>query len=153
MSTAYWHIHHETLLEWTDNIQERIDYVRESKPPSEVEIRLRWMTPVRGVLPEPVVQAEKAYVQASETLVQAEKAYAQAWETLVQAAETLDQAYEARDQASETLGQAEKARVQAWETLVQAREACLPELEALHAREHPGCPWDGHTLFPGPVTE
>jgi len=25
---------------------------------------------------------------------------------------------------------------------------CQAELEALHAQEHPGCPWNGKTLFP-----
>jgi len=32
-----------------------------------------------------------------------------------------------------------------WE---RADAECLPALEALHAVECPGCPWDGKTIFP-----
>jgi len=40
----------------------------------------------------------------------------------------------------------------AWPTAHVAEEkayaASLPDLEKLHAVEHPGCPWNGSTLFP-----
>ena len=29
----------------------------------------------------------------------------------------------------------------------KAWEACKPQIEALHREEHPGCPWNGETLF------
>ena len=43
----YWHIHHEILCEaLTEPIQNRIDHIKKFKDPSEVETRLRCMTPV-----------------------------------------------------------------------------------------------------------
>jgi hypothetical protein len=35
----------------------------------------------------------------------------------------------------------------AWATYEKAWFKHKPELEALHAKEHPGCPWDGKTLL------
>lgn len=47
MKTYYWHIHHDTIAEPTEDIWERKKYVRECKPTSEVEIRLKLMLPVK----------------------------------------------------------------------------------------------------------
>lgn len=46
--TLYWHIHHGELIEDTDNIQERIEYVRNFKPSKEIPTRLELMTPVKN---------------------------------------------------------------------------------------------------------
>lgn len=45
-----------------------------------------------------------------------------------------------------------EARVRAWEAYDRAREAYALSRECadLHARECPGCPWDGRTISPGP---
>src|SRR3989304_1531707 len=54
----YWHIHHKDfLLEWSDDIQERIDFIQAEKPKHEVEIRLRLLKPVQGALPPKLVKA------------------------------------------------------------------------------------------------
>ena len=84
----YWHVHHEVLCEaLTEPIQNRIDYIKRYKYASEVETRLRCMTPV--LHPERLpVEWEEAYAK--------------------------------------------------W----------LPQIEALHKKEHPNCPWDGKTIFP-----
>lgn len=43
----YWHVHHETLCEMlTEPLQNRIDYIKWSKDPSEVGLRLKLLTPV-----------------------------------------------------------------------------------------------------------
>src|SRR3972149_3771905 len=60
----FWHIHHEVLLEWSDDIQERIDYIKAHKPPHEVETRLRLLKPVQGALPPKHVKAKAAYDKA-----------------------------------------------------------------------------------------
>ena len=44
----------------------------------------------------------------------------------------------------------DKARAaydKAWAAYDKARAAYLPEIEALHAKECPNCPWDGKTIF------
>jgi len=47
------------------------------------------------------------------------------------------------------------AYVKAWYAYVKARDACDNDIEALHAKEHPDCPWTlggQHTIFPVAVT-
>ena len=73
----FWHIHHEVLLEWSDDIQERIDYIKAHKPPHEVETRLRLLKPVQGALPPKLVKAKAAYAKAyDECLPQIEALHA-----------------------------------------------------------------------------
>ena len=98
----YWHVHHNVLCEaLTEPIQNRISYIRSSKPKGEVETRLRCM--------KPVLHPKKLPVKWSE-------AYAK-WE-------------------------------EAGAKLREAGAKCLPQIEALHKKEHPDCPWDGKTIFP-----
>jgi hypothetical protein len=37
----FWHIHHNTLVEWCYNYQERVDYILLEKPVEEQPLRLR----------------------------------------------------------------------------------------------------------------
>ena len=116
-----WHVHHEVLAEpLTEPLQARLDYIRTAKPASEVATRLRLISPVAGPLPEPPVQAWAAYNQA-------QAAYEEAWA-----------AYEKAEAAYE---KAEADYEKAWADYKL-------QLEALHSTEHPGCPWDGQTIFP-----
>ena len=48
----YWFLHHDTIVEWTDDIDERWDYVCRNKPLNELPTRLKWMRHVVGELPE-----------------------------------------------------------------------------------------------------
>lgn len=52
-----------------------------------------------------------------------------------------EKVYAAWEKADATWEQTRAAREQAY-------AACSPELEALHKRECPDCPWDGETIFP-----
>ena|SRR3990167_6298379 len=116
---VYWHIHHDEVVGWSAKIQERIDYIKRFKPRAEVPVRLRWMMPVIGVLPVEVQRAGARY-EATRVKYKAARAHDITW---------------AKCHA-------------AWLEYETARAKYQPELEALHAVEHPGCPWDGKTLFP-----
>jgi len=116
-----WHVHHDTLMEpLTEPIAERVKFILETKPSCEIETRLRWLAPVIGPLPGKWAEAQVAWAKA---LAEVDKAAAE-----------LDKA----------LIELDKARAE-WH---KARAECHAELEALHAQEHPGCPWDGTSLFP-----
>ena len=121
----FWHIHHEVLLEWSDDIQERIDYIKAHKPPHEVETRLRLLKPVQGALPPKLVKAKAAYAKARDAFVKARVAYAKARDAYDKAKAAYNKAY----------------------------DECLPQIEALHALECPGCPWNGTTIFPETTLE
>ena len=115
----YWHVHHEVLCEaLTEPIQNRIDYIKSSKPKDEIETRLRCMTPVLHPKKLPVKWRE-AYAKRSEAYEKRSEAYAKRSEAYAK-----------------------------WE---EADAECLPQIEALHKKEHPDCPWDGKTIFPEKV--
>lgn len=73
-SGMFWHIHHNVLVEWSDNIDERIYYIKKNKPANEIEIRLRLMKPVKGKLPTEMVKAYKAWDKAYKARNKADKA-------------------------------------------------------------------------------
>ena len=124
----YFHIHHSgDLIEWSANIKERIAYIKAQKPAEEIETRLKWMTPVQGKLPKSVGAARAEYGAALAEL---------------------DAALAKLLGAARAKYGAARAEYGAARAKLDAALANNPALEALHAAEHPGCPWDGHTLFP-----
>jgi len=156
----YWHIHHDELLEWSDNISKRIDFVISHKPNDEIETRLRLMKPVKGKLPAEVVKAWKARGKAweargkaREAYDKAREAYDKAWEARGKAWKARGKAWEAREKAREAYVKAWEAYDEAWEAYDKALRKHKKEIEALHRKECPDCPWDGNTIFPGKVME
>lgn len=117
-SGLFWHIHHDKLVGWTDNIDERIAYIKNNKPSNEIETRLRLMKPVKGKLPYELVKAVKACYKADKV-----------WDKAVMAWDMADKAWE-------------KA-YKAWDKADRVWEKYKPEIEALHKKEC-GCKeWDG----------
>ena len=114
---AYWHIHHDQLLEFSDNIEERIEYIKNNKPKDEVEIRLRLLKEVIGELPDELYKAREAY----------------------------DKAQDAYDKAYEAYGKALDAYDKAWEVYGKALNE--NKIENLHKTECPNCPWNGKSIF------
>ena len=133
VGSPMWHLHHEELLEWlTEPLINRVEYVRAAKPAAEIETRLRWMKPVLGTLPAPVVKAWAAYGKA--------------WAAYGKARAAYDKATAAYEQAWAAYGKAWAAYGKARAAYEQAR--AMPAIEGLHIIEHPGCPWNGRTIFP-----
>jgi len=130
MTKAYWHIHHDVLVEFaTEPIRNRIKYIKKHKPAGEVKTRLRLLKPVKGKLPEAVVKAGKAYVDAAKVHKKASDLNApdRFWDVYIEACEGYDLAREAYYQA-----------------LIDN----MPAVLELHTKECPNCPWDGETIFP-----
>src|SRR3990170_3710435 len=139
----FWHIHHEVLLEWSDDIQERIDFIQAEKPKHEVEIRLRLLKPVQGALPPKLVKAGDARDKAYDANAKARDAYDKARDAYVKASV-------AYAKAGDAFVKAKAAFVKAKAAYNKAYDECLPQIEALHALECPDCPWNGTTIFPEP---
>ena len=132
---AYWHIHHKLILEFaTEPIENRIKYIRESKPKSEIALRLKLLKPVRGKLPDDVDKAGAALVKARAALDKARVAYVKAWVAYVKARVAYVKAGADVDKALAALDKAIADN--------------LPAIMALHDKECPNCPWDGKTIFP-----
>ena len=140
-SGMYWHLHHDVLMEYTHDIDERWDYVVKNKPADEVPTRLRLMRPVVGELPADVDKAyaewDKANAEWCKANAELDKAYAECYKANAE----WDKA---RAEWCKAYAECYKANAE----LDKARAANLPAILALHSIECPGCPWDGETIFP-----
>lgn len=43
----FWHIHHDLLIEWSSDVQERLDYIRQNKNGEEVDLRIKLLKPAK----------------------------------------------------------------------------------------------------------
>jgi len=146
-----WHVHHDILLEYCWDFDRRVEYIKSSKPPEEVETRLRLMKPVEGALGDAKARAEydkarSGYAKARSGYDKAEAEYDKAWAEYDKARAEYDKAWA---EYAKARAEYDKARAE----YAKARAAFLNtikpgEAEALHAVECPGCPWDGNTIFP-----
>ena len=143
VGAAMWHLHHSVdAIEFlTEPLVNRVAYIRAHKPADEIETRLRWLTPVQGSLPAASDKTAAAYVKARAA---SDKAAAAS----DKARAAYDKAAAASDKARAAYDKARAAYDKAWAAYVKARAAARPAIDALHAIEHPDCPWDGRTLFP-----
>lgn len=114
-----WLIYHGELLGiLSEPMSNRVNSICKYKPKEEVPIRLKWMRPVWGELPEDVVAANKRLTKALKA--------------------------RNKDNTMRTRSRVDKAHVN-WDRVVKR---CRKSIEKLHTKECPGCPWDGKTLFP-----
>ena len=140
MTTFYWHVHNEILVEpLTEPVENRIAFIKAYKPKKEIPIRLRWLTPVQGELPRDVDKTGAAYDKTGAAYAKAGAAYDKAGAAYAKAGAAYDKAVAAYDKAVAAYAKAVAAYSMA---------AAMPAIEALHAVEHPGCPWNGKTLLP-----
>ena len=128
----FWHVHHNTLMEWSDDINERIKFIRTKKPKEEIKTRLKLLKPVKGKIPMILINAKRAYYKA-------ENAYFKRY-MAVDGAKT------------NSLRKARKAYDKAEDSYVKALrcKSVNSRIKALHKKECPDCPWNGktRTIFP-----
>ncbi len=129
--TFYWHCHHKVLCEFVTDPQQRIDYIERFKADNEIGIRLKLFQPVQGKVPAAIIKAEDDYNKAWTALDNAEAVYINTgsgydWEVFLKAV---------LHKATADYGAANRSK----------------ELELLHAKECPDCPWNGYTIFPKDV--
>jgi hypothetical protein len=129
----YWHVHHNILLEWCYNYNERVEAIKLRKPKNEIEPRLYFLKPVKSKLPQKLTKAWKAYGKAYEAHDKACEAY--------------DKAREAHDKARKAYDKAWKARYKAWKACYKVYEAHKKDIEKLHQKECPDCVWDGEKMI------
>ena len=115
----FWHVHHDTLLEYCYDYDERVRFIKKNKPKSEQELRLRLFQPVKGKLPMAVTKARAAYDKARAAYGKAMTAYDKTGIACAKAMTAYDKAIENN----------------------------MPAIEKLHRKEYPDCPWDGRTIF------
>ncbi len=130
----FWHVHHRVLLEWCYSYNERASYISEQKREDQKETRLRLFKPVKGKLPQEVVEAWQAYIKA--------------WQAIDKARQALNKARQAYYETQQAYYEASQAHYEARQALDEALHKNMPAIEALHKEECHDCPWNGKTIFP-----
>ena len=130
----FWHVHHRVLLEWCYSYNERASYISEQKREDQKETRLRLFKPVKGKLPQEVVEAWQAIDKA--------------WQAIDKAWQALNKARQAYYETQQAYYEASQAYYEARQALDEALHKNMPAIEALHKEECHDCPWNGKTIFP-----
>ena len=138
----YWHIHHNVLAEFAiEPIEERIAYIKDTKPWGEIETRLRLMRPVQHKLSDP------AFKEMSVAALALRDGEAAVIKVLARRFTILE--WIGVFSKSDALNRAEKFRDIVYERYWNCfTDSLSEELEALHKLECPNCPWSRHTIFP-----
>ncbi len=126
-------LHHDTLVEWSHDVMERVEYVKREKPKNEVKIRLWNMCYLdKERLPKEIVEAEKTWEEAEKTWEEAKKTWTKAWETW--------------EEAEKTFGEAEKTSDEACNTYYEILQSLSPQLLTLIKELVPDTAWNGEEL-------
>ena len=133
----YWHIHHSSLFGILQRpIEERIAYIKAHKSKRQQKVRLSLIKPVKGKLPTMLVKAGETYLKSAE-------ADRIAWQNYLNT--------HASKKVRDIHDKAQQKLRDDWTAYQEARKSCNDEVEALHRKECPDCPWDGKTIFPRKV--
>src|SRR5574341_1356695 len=137
-----WHVHHQVLLEpLTEPIKNRIAYIKKHKTKREIKLRLRLLKKVKGKLPKEIMEVfkkwEKANVEWKKANAEWEKANAE-WKKANAEWEKANAEWE------KAYAEWEKANAERKKAVIKYAD----EINALHKKECPNCPWDSKTIFP-----
>jgi len=136
------HCHHDTLIEYVYDFDERVATINNWKPAEEQELRLRLFKMIPETrLPK---NGRKAYSEALEAYREASKAYREAEKAYSEALEAYREALEARREAWKAYSEVEKAYSEAEKAYIEGHRLFFKKL---HKELCPDCPWDGHSIF------
>jgi len=151
----FWHVHHDRLLEWCYSYNERASYISEQKREDQKETRLRLFKPVKGKLPQEVVEAGRVLDKAWHAYDEAGRASDKAWHAYNRAGRASDKAWQAYYETQQAYYETQQAYNEASQAYNRARQALdealhknMSAIEALHREECHDCPWNGKTIFP-----
>jgi len=151
----FWHVHHRVLLEWCYDYDGRASYISEQKREDQKETRLRLFKPVKGKLPQEVVEAGRVLDKAWHAYDEAGRASDKAWHAYNRAGRASDKAWQAYYETQQAYYETQQAYNEASQAYNRARQALdealhknMSAIEALHREECHDCPWNGKTIFP-----
>ena len=144
----FWHVHHRVLLEWCYDYDGRASFISEQKREDQKETRLRLFKPVKGKLPQEVVEAGRGLDKAWHAYDEAGRASDKAWHAYNRAGRASDKAWQAYYETQQAYNEASQAYNRARQALDEALHKNMPAIEALHKEECHDCPWNGKTIFP-----
>ena len=114
----YWHVHHDKLLEWCYDYNERVEYIKTEKPKHERKLRLNLFKPVRGNLPEDLVKARQEYYKAGQEYYKAGQEYYKARQEYDKAGQEYDKAGQEYVRAGQEYYKAGQECDKAWQEYI-----------------------------------
>ena len=141
------HCYHNLLINWVYDYQKRVDYIRTSKPRKEQELRLRLFK----MIPEDDLPKTEEY----DTYIATGTVYNEAYNTCNEAyntcneAHTCNEVHNACNEACDVYYEAYDVYYEAYDAYDEACASYIRsfDLDDLHQRLCPNCPWDGETIF------
>ena len=131
----FWHVHHGILVEFCHSYKERASHIYTDKLTDEQELRFHLFKPVKGSLPQAVVEAGLVYDKA--------------WQARDKARQAYDKTRQVYDEARQVCDKARQVFDRARQVYDKALNNNMLAITALHEKECPNCPWDGITIFTG----
>jgi len=154
----YFHIHHKVLVEpLTEPIENRIKFIKENKPKEEIKLRLKLMKPVKGKLPQELIEAWQKYVEAEKKYDEMRQRYNDTGQKYVEVGrkyngtgQKYDETEQKHDEAGQKYDRAGQKYDEAGWKYDGARQKYNSQIENLHKKECHDCSWDSkqQTIFP-----
>lgn len=139
----YWHLREDSLFNRCYDYGEARAEILENKNKQERELHLRLFKPIEGELPRQYIQALRAKDMAwlayyKEFALLEHRKFNKEFHTLSHWPYVRPHQLYIETQSTFNL---------ALSTLKQVEKACMSEIEALHSKECPDCPWNTETIF------
>ena len=144
----FWHVHHDVLCEWSDDIRERIRFIKAHKPKSEHSLRLKLLKPVKGRMAGELTKTWEAYLKADKAHGKALAAYARSRDVYVMQENYSKKARDAYRKAGNAINKTMTVCNEMWCAYERALHKQHKHLNELHRKECKNCPWNGRTIFP-----
>ena len=142
----YWHVHHDILLEWCYDYGERVKFIKNYKPKNEIKTRLKLLKPVKGKLPQELVEAGQKYEEAQQKYNEAGQKYNEARQKYNEARQKCDEAWLKYKEAGQKYNEAWLEYYEARQKYNEALAKNKKKIEALHKKEC-GCrEWNGKRI-------
>jgi len=124
-------VHHDIHWEYCYNYQKRVEFIKENKPKEEQELRLKLFK----LLPNKLVPGRES--AEWKACIKTGKSYNKALQSRIMA-------WEAFNKATDDYNEALNAYYEAWDAYFSKY---TEELQILHNKMFPDCPWDGESIF------
>ena len=137
-SGVAFHCHHDRLVEFVTNYDERVAYIKQEKPPAERPLRLRLFQ---------MVPPERLSAGLAEAVNESTRLREESDRLRAEGNRLWEEGH--RLWAESTRLWTESTRLWAESTRLGVENIAqhMPELLALHAELCPECPWNGQTIF------
>ncbi len=145
-------VHHDIHWEYCYNYQKRVEFIKENKPKEEQELRLKLFKLLPNKLVpgresaewKACIKAVKSYNKALQSCIMAREAYDKAKVACKKRGESFENDYEIYNKKWKALDKAGDANYRAWDAYYSKY---ANELQILHDKMFPDCPWDGESIF------